>query len=436
MDIIHAKGSGFFNQGKITLMNPIRMIDMVKTEQRYQEALVQIENDYLKGMISLAEKQQLTSQAEYDRIYMPIMKNIQNQRALEKARVQPVDHKQEQGYLVNFNSIDFEIGTSNNNFELKLNKEQSMLLGIELGDYVFSPDTEFGGIIEGRTIDTATNELIWTGTTWRGLLMHDVIRPKNPKTEAFRVVSGDINAVLREILAENSSAGSFFSVPETAAGTSISNYQFPRYIGKLQGLTAMLESVGYKLRIWTDNGEAGGSFSVWCSAVPIANYSNEIEYSQDTNKIDVKMTEDYSAINHLICLGDGELTERTVIDLYVNKEGSISQTKPADGYLGVHERIAVYDYGSVEGETKEEKRTNLLTAGIKQLQELNKTNSMELTVNDIPAEIGDIIAGRDRTTGMKMQKAITTKILRIDAEGIETIELNVNGNEVEAVEYN
>ena len=44
------------------------------------------------------------------------------------------------------------------------------------------------------------------------------------------------------------------------------------------------------------------------------------------------------------------------------------------------------------------------------------------------------MAGLDRTTGTEMQKAITNKILRIDAAGKETIELSVNGKEVEQVD--
>ena len=59
---------------------------------------------------------------------------------------------------------------------------------------------------------------------------------------------------------------------------------------------------------------------------------------------------------------------------------------------------------------------------------------MELTVDDIAVDVGDIVAGLDRTTGMEMQKAITNKILRIDAAGKETIELSVNGKEVEQVD--
>lgn len=436
MELIHAKGSGFYGQNSITLMKTTTMVDVVSTQRRYEAAVRDAKTRYSNGKITLAKQKELIRQADFERSCLPVTKRIQSQQALDKVKIQPAGERQEQGYLVGINSADFEVGVENNNFEIKINKTQSMSLGIELGDYIFASGTEFGGIIDGRTIDTATDELIWSGTCWRGLLEHDIIRPLNAKTDPFRIVSGDLNTVLKTVLTENGGTGSFFSVPSRAAGKAVSKYQFPRYISKLKGLKNMLASVGYKLKIWADNAEPGGTFKVWCEAVPIVNYSQEIEYSQDTNRIDVKMTQDFSVCNHLICLGAGDLTERTVIDLYVDKSGKIVQTKPEKGFFGVYERISIYDYGAVEGETVEQKAENLLKSGMQHFTELNEVNAMELTVDDMPAEIGDIIAGRDRTTGMEMQEAITNKILRIDTRGTESIELSVNGKEVEEVEYN
>ena len=431
MDLIHAKGSSFYSSGKVTLMQAYTIVDTIGTYQRYDEAVSDAKAKYEAGEITLYEKNQLIEEAEFMRKYVPLRTRIQNQNALDKSRLQPAGEKEDQGYMQGFNLFDCEVGVDNNNFELKINKVKSMTLGIELGDYIYVEGTEFGGIIDGRTIDTATDEIIWSGTAWRGLLELDIVRPLKPATEAFRVVSGDANDILRTILPEGGGTGSFFSVPQTAAGVSFTNYQFPRYINKLRALKDMLATKGYRLKIWAEKTAAGGQFSVMISAVPIQNFSQEVEYSQDTNRIDIKMTQDYSVCNHLICLGDGELTERTIIDLYVDKDGNIVKTKPSQGFFGIYERTEIYDYGSVEGETVSEKKANLLQAGIKQLAELNEVNSMELTVNEIAVDIGDFVAGTDRTTGMSMQKAITNKILRIDAVGNETIELSVNGKEVD-----
>lgn len=431
MDLIHAKGSSFYSQGKVTLMQAYTVVDTIGTYQRYKEAVEEIESRYSAGEITLHQKIKLIEDAEFNRKYVPLRTRIQNQKALDKARLQPVGEKEDQGYMQGFNLFDCEVGVENNNFELKINKVRSMTMGIELGDYIYCEGTEFGGIIDGRTIDTATEEIIWTGTCWRGLLEQDIVRPLNPTIDAFRIVSGDANEILRTILPEGGGAGSFFTVPPSAAGVIFADYQFPRYINKLRALKDMLATKNYRLKIWAEKTSAGGQFSVMVSAVPIQNFSQEVEYSQDTNRIDIKMAQDYSVCNHLICLGDGELTARRIIDLYVDKTGQIVQTKPAQGFFGVYERTEIYDFGSIEGETTAEKQANLLQAGIQQLAELNEVNSMELTVNDIAVDVGDIVAGTDRTTGMSMQKAITNKILRIDANGNETIELSVNGKEVD-----
>lgn len=173
----------------------------------------------------------------------------------------------------------------------------------------------------------------------------------------------------------------------------------------------------------------GSTFSVFAEAVPIQNLSAEVEFSQDDNKLNIEMIEDYSVINHLICLGDGELASRTVVDLYIDKNGTISTKRPALGFLGVHERTAVYDYSNVEGETTAQKKSNLTEAGKLKLIELNVTHSMNLTVDEFAVDIGDIIAGKDRTTGFAMARAITSKIVRVEADGVASIELSVEGIE-------
>lgn len=435
MDLIHAKGSSFYSSGNITMMDAYTVKDVVATQQRYDLAVGRANEKYAAGEITLAARDILISDAEYEKLYLPVMQRVQSQEALDKIRVQSVGDKEEQGIINDFNCFDCEIGINNNNFVLQISKATSMMSSIELGDYIYAEGTEFGGIIDGRTVDTSTDEIIWTGTTWRGLLEKDIVRPLNPATDAFRVVSGDLNDILRTILPEGGGSGTIFSVPEINAGKSITSYKFPRYVNKLKSLKNMLASKGYRLKIWTESGGSGGQFSVKCSAVPIMNYSHDIEYSQD-NKVNIKMSQDYSVCNHLICLGDGELTDRMVVDIYVDKDGKITTTKPTNGFFGVFERIDVYDYSSVEGETADEKRTNLLNAGILQLQSLNKVNDMELSVDDIEVDIGDIIAGLDRTTGVKVQRAITNKILRIDSKLNETIELNVNGMDGDEVENN
>ena len=154
------------------------------------------------------------------------------------------------------------------------------------------------------------------------------------------------------------------------------------------------------------------------SAVPIQNLSSEIEYSQDS-KIAINMSESRRGINHLICLGKGELKNRQVVHLYVQLDGSISQKKY---YIGLAERTAVYDYSNAES------IEDLTTKGEEQLATLMGRKVMAMSVQDVDVQIGDIIGGRDYEKQIYMQKPVVQKIVKIE-QGNLSIEYKVEGEE-------
>ena len=79
-------------------------------------------------------------------------------------------------------------------------------------------------------------------------------------------------------------------------------------------------------------------------AVPITDYSSEYEYDSDSD-IDFKVKICRNGVNHLICLGKGELKDRMVIHLYVDSAGNVGQTQY---YKGIDEVEAVYDSSGAE----------------------------------------------------------------------------------------
>ena len=81
------------------------------------------------------------------------------------------------------------------------------------------------------------------------------------------------------------------------------------------GLVKMLKSVGYRLDIRYVQGSANEIGWVQVQAVPIADYSKEYEFSEDNN-MHFTMDENKRGVNHLICLGKGELQNRIVAHLY------------------------------------------------------------------------------------------------------------------------
>lgn len=223
-------------------------------------------------------------------------------------------------------------------------------------------------------------------------------------------MSGELNAVIDQII------GTMYDGVLRAAsedtGISVSNYQFDRYTTVLDGLTKMLKTKGYKLKISYVQGEAGAVGYVEISAVPIVDYSDRIELSQD-DRLNFTIEVNKGSVNHLICLGEGELKNRQVIDLYLQQDGSIGR-EPF--YFGINEITATYENANSE---------DLETDGIKHFQEIISGVSLAMDVEslDIDVEIGDVIGGRDYITGMSVKKALASKIITF--EEVKSVQYNL-----------
>ena len=183
-----------------------------------------------------------------------------------------------------------------------------------------------------------------------------------------RQVKGDAHDVMRQVL--NGAFDGLFTIPEEPSGVDVGTYQFDRYTDALTGFTKMLLRRNARIHIEIKQGGSNEPFSVVLSAVPIRNLSSEIEYSQDS-KIAINLKESRRGINHLICLGKGELKDRQVAHLYAQLDGSIRQDKKY--YNGLLERTAVYDYSSAEG------MEDLIENGTEKLQELMGKKTMGMS---------------------------------------------------------
>lgn len=313
-----------------------------------------------------------------------------------------------------------------NKLDIDLNDQQDFELRIPAAYYtdeisykgrIFVPETEYGGMIGGIETQTASDEIIITGRTWRGMLSKKIIEPR--EGQDYRVVSGDINSVLSELVA-GQSIEKLFVVPGTAAGVTVTNYQFDRYITLLSGIEKMLKSVGYRLQIKYVQQERGQPGYVELDTAPIQNLSQQIELSQDS-RLNFTFSETKNGVNHLICLGQGELADRVVVDLYIQEDGTVGTTQH---YTGLDEVAEVYE------DTSAENRDDLIERGTERLQELASKQSFVMDIGSlsITAEIGDIIGGRDYITGMSMAKPVTNKIYA-EENGIAKIEYEIEGDQ-------
>ena len=319
-------------------------------------------------------------------------------------------NRMETGFLTVSKTIDIDIG-KDNDCELTVAAEDSKALGLDYGSMIFCPGTEYGGVLLDKWSSTSSATVKWYADTWRGMLAKKIVEP--PAGLAYRTVSGEANAVIRQLT--SGLFGDLFVVSAENSGITVS-YQIPRYVTLLDAIVGMLKKYSARLEIRAKQGGPGEAFWIELRSAPIVNYAEELEYSQD-NRLSLTIQDSRRGINHLICLGKGELTERLVLHLYAQADGTISTTKY---YTGADERTAVYEYTSADDED------TLREGGEERLRELMDYQELKIYAEDVDLEVGDIVAGRDRETGLYVKKPIVQKILKVKGLA-ESITYKVEG---------
>lgn len=288
---------------------------------------------------------------------------------------------------------DFDVDQGETN-DFQINASYaSWIPEIAIGDLIYIPGTEIGGIIKNISSATNTGNIYLKGYTWRGYLSKRVIRP--PTGSDYYIAVGELNNIIRSLVDIPN-----FVVPQINTGIHV-HYQFERYCSVLDGIEKMLQTVGCRLDIQYIQTETGGYIQV--QAVKAGMYGNTIEYSQDS-MIDFNSTDDQMGVNHLICLGKGELKDRIVIDLYADKDGNISQNKTI---RGIDEIVETFENSGAEEET-------LIESGTNRLQEHISKKSFTATIKQTEKElfIGDIVTGQDYITGNTVTKPIVDKVVK------------------------
>ena len=321
---------------------------------------------------------------------------------------------EELGFIKDANRIDMDLG-STNDFELKLDASVWDEENYNWRYRIYIPNTEYGGLLEERRTSTLENSVIWGGYTWRGLLSQKIIQP--PAGETHLTVSGEANKIIEDVIGNR--FGSLFVVDLEDSGIEISSYKFDRYCTVLSGLEKMLATKNARLKIYYRQGEPGSlGGAVHLCAVSMTDWSEQLEYSQDGHLNFT--TKDYRrGINHLICAGSGEGENRTILHLYVQKDGRIGNTQY---FFGLDERESLYSYTTMADVEQ------LRKEGVEHLKELINYSQMKVSIQDVDVDMGDIVGGRDRLTGMYLKKPIVNKIL-ITQDGITSVEYKLKGEE-------
>ena len=299
--------------------------------------------------------------------------------------------------------FDFDIGDTN---DFQVNSSYaSWIPEIAIGDLIYIPGTEIGGIIKNISSATNTGNIYLKGYTWRGYLSKRFIRP--PTGSDYYIANGELNDIIRSLISIPN-----YVVPSIDTGITV-NFQFDRYCSVLDGIEKMLRTVGYRLDIQYVQSGSGGYVQV--QAVKAGLFGDSIEYSQDS-MIDFNSTDNQMGVNHLICLGKGELKDRIVVDLYADSYGNISQAKTISG---INEIVDTFENSGAELET-------LIESGTNRLKENLSKKSFTVNIKKTSSElfIGDVVTGQDYITGNKVKKPIIDKIVK-RSNGVISIDYKI-----------
>ena len=245
--------------------------------------------------------------------------------------------------------FDLAFGADENNFECTiLSKNHCM----EAGSFLYIEGTEYGGIVDGMEVDTAQGTVKYKGRTWHGILAGNIIEPEQGYD--YYVAKGEANDVIAELIAYLDLSMTFTASTEDS-GIQIGNYSFHRYTDAYTGIRKMLAEFSAKLKI-TYQGD-----TVILSAVPLVDYSTEQEF--EDSQVDFNVAKNFRPVNHLVCLGSGNLRNRYVIHLFTDEYGGVQPYKTTENpvsdadyildrrgqlLFGTQEVAAVYDYSSAQ----------------------------------------------------------------------------------------
>lgn len=317
----------------------------------------------------------------------------------------------ENGYLRHC-GIDIEVGNENN-FEIQVQNKYFDKTRHWYKCRIYSPGTEYGGIV--RAVNPVTEEGIikLKGPTWRGLLNKKALYPE--KNDYYRL-SGEANTLLRELIAKRG-LKELFSVSSENSGILI-NYTVPLQTLLLDGFQKAIEQQNARLEIKYSSGETNDRGYVILSVKKIEDYSETIEISEDGN-VKLNILDYQDGVNHLIGLGKGELAARQRVDLYAWPDGSIRKQQH---FTGIELNEEYYENTNAESlaELEEEAR--------EKFEELKNYKQLKISVSGMDLELGDIVGGRERITGITMKSPVVRKILTITGKGRETIQYKLKGD--------
>lgn len=291
--------------------------------------------------------------------------------------------------------------SSDNDWMLELPVQVWQRMNVQTGHYIYIPESEWGGPVERVRYSSGDDSVRLYGTCWRGLLARHAVCPAEGETHVV-FTDCDANDMLRQLIKDWKS--DLFCVNNGSSGILCSGKI--RYNTVLEAAYSMLETAGGRLCAEFSQGK------VQLRAEPRRDLSDERELSQEYESSIVSeiKSDEY---NHVIALGQGEMLDRTVIELWLLPDGSVIEDGDAAAeQLGCINTL-IYDYPAAE-------ETSRLKADAKRkLLSFAGGSVMEISVNDPSAELEltDTVSVRDNITGIVSSLQVWEKCLNISSDG-------------------
>lgn len=284
------------------------------------------------------------------------------------------------GIVQNF-TLDLAFGKDENNFALTVAKEQ---YNLQAGYFVYCDNTDYGGIIDSIQVDSESENIVYKGRTFQGILASKYIKPTTFK--------GSINTLVQQVLEEIGFAESFVFL-RLQEDCTLEEYKLEEYTNAYQTLLILLEKVNCKMQLQFMNR------TIQLQLLPIIDYS-ELDH-WDSSLLNCTVEKVYNNVNHLIVYNAD--TEKK-LDLYLDANSTISTEQV---YTGMDERVAV----TLSSAISEEEMRKEGEEELKKLQDINSISvnisGKDTTCYDILDRVGLI----EQRTGIEIKQKIIKKII-------------------------
>ena len=298
-------------------------------------------------------------------------------------------------------TLDVAFGADENALTLTVEEKSAPAAG----QLVYIDATEYGGVIDqvkrgsGRG---ATGTVECKGRTWHGILAGRRLSPDSGS--GYLTVNGKVGDVLTSLIARMGLESLF----KAASDDSTVSYTFERFCDGYSGLMALAKANGRKLAMRRMDGY------IELSMPPIVDYANKV----DSDLLDFTITSVHRCVNHLLCAGTGQLTNRAIVHFYADENGNVSHKQTL---FGIDEICALYDYSNAS-------ISELETEGKKKLLEYQTSGTVEVDAHeDMDVDVGDIISARDNSTGTTVTATVSKKVVKVE-RGVATYSYEVGSD--------